>query len=65
MGLGWVALSALIAWMWSRMKAHEKRLLQDRDTLSECEELCRKFDSCRGPHDCLLEKDKDAYTEVT
>jgi hypothetical protein len=68
MGLGWIFLSAFVVWyrnwMWSRIKAHEKRLLQDRDTLSECEELCPRFDDCDDPLDCLLEKDKDAYTEV-
>jgi hypothetical protein len=31
--------------------------------LSECEELCPKFEMCPGVHDCLLEADPDAVDE--
>jgi hypothetical protein len=33
------------------------------DTLSECEELCPKFEECPGVHDCLPEPNPDTYDE--
>ena len=62
-GVGWLTLGFLLAWAWSRAKRHETTLLRDRDTLSECEELCPKFEMCPGVHDCLLEPGPDAYDE--